>query len=316
MGTTTQPYIHLGLPKTASTSIRFNLFAKHSQVHYLGKHIGGQISPEIRPAILDGESLRNTLLKSWRPPKRIDFNTEGKTPVLSLENLSGGPLWKKMAQARHFRRVLGPCQIVLFLREPVSFLKSFYAQMLRNFQEQLPENRPRWMNALDEAPLVFEMDDWLDQTWNDIASPKNYISTADTALAYARMFGKQNVHLFLFEQFVRDPESVITSLSNLLQIDPKESLQLLQKKRSNPRLTTDYIDRIREVQKSQELLKAFQNASSSERRSLLDDREKAGEKINPDLSKKWINSIHRVAQKQRRLLLKHWDLPLSKFGYQ
>lgn len=308
--------IHLGLPKTASTSIRFNLFAKHSQVHYLGKHIGGQISPEVQSAVLEGGSLRDTLIRSRQRPDPLDFSAEQKTPVLSLENLSGGPLWKKRMQARRFQQTLGPCQIILFLREPVSFLKSFYAQMLRNFQEQLPNDRPRWMNSLGEAPFVFEMDDWLEKTWHDIATPKNYISTADTASAYARIFGKQNVHLFLFEQFVQDPESIITSLSNLLHIDPQESIQLLQEKRSNPRLTTDYIDRIREVQQSPALLETFRNAPPAERRKILDERSKTGEKINPMLSAKWIETVHRTSCRQNKRLLQHWDIPLSEYGYQ
>jgi hypothetical protein len=316
MTNSAQPFIHLGLPKTASTSIRFNLFAKHSQVHYLGKHIGGQLSTEIQFAVLKGVSLRETLLKRWQHSSPITMRTGSKTPVLSLENLSGDPTWKTKLQARHFRTTLGPCQIILVLREPVSFLKSFYAQMLRNFQEQPPNDRPRWMNAIGTPPGIFEIDEWLEQTWSHRSSPRNYISTADTALAYARVFGKQNVHLLLFENFVRDPDAFITHLSTLLNIDPQESIRLLQKKRSNPRLTTDYIDRVREVQQSPDLLAEFQTADPTERRNILDQRSKTGEKISPDLSEKWLATVAAHSRKQNRRLLQHWDLPLCDYGYQ
>ena len=309
-----ETFIHLGLPKTASTSLRFNLFAKHSQVHYLGKHIGGTLSEEVQPAIFHGGSLRQALLKRQRPA-RIELYTNGKTPVLSLENLSGGPLWRKRLQARRFQQALGPCQILLVIREPVSFLKSFYVQMLRNFQEQLPGHRPIWMNSIGEAPHVFGFDEWLKKTWGGLASPKNYISYADTARAYAAVFGEENVHLFLFEELVHQPEAFIARLSRLLQIDPEESATLLQKRRSNERLTTDYIDRIRAVERSGKLADEFRNATPEERRKILNCRDMVGEKIDPQISEKWIQAIHRLAQKQNRQLLKHWDLPLAEYGY-
>jgi hypothetical protein len=284
--------------------------------------MGGQFSPEIRPAILEHWSLREKLFggRSARAGEASEQQLnvalkQGLTPVLSMESLSGGPLWKKKLQAQHFKAFFGPCQIILVIREPVSFLKSFYVQMLRNFQEQPPEHRPKWMNSIGEAPHVFGFDEWLQKTWDGMASPKNYISYADTARAYASVFGKQNVHLFLFEEFVRDPDSFITRLSQLLQIDPEESSTLLKKRRSNERLTTDYIDRIRAVERSSGGTAEFRNATPEERRKILNCREMTGEKINPQISDRWQKKIQRLSIRQNRHLLKTWNLPLTDYGY-
>jgi len=313
--------IHLGLPKTATTSIRFNLFAKHSQIQYLGKFIGGSFTPPILPVIKKRWSFYERFftrlgIRTQGVPAQLSYVTEPYlTPVLSMESLAGEPLWKKKLQAEHFRGFFGPCRIILVIREPVTFIKSFYVQMLRNFQEQMPEQRPKWMNSIGEAPHVFKIDQWLQKTWNSSDSPKNYISYADTAQVYANIFGPQNVHIFLFEAFAHNPKMFITELSHLLDISPDESISLLGEKRSNERLTISYINRIHEIEQSEEQSIKFRNSSSKERRNLLNCREMAGDKINPKLSKKWLNKINYLARKQNRQLLENWNIPLSDYEY-
>jgi hypothetical protein len=311
----------LGLPKTASTSIRFNLFAKHSQVHYLGKFLGGEFPAAIRPVILERWTIQP---KEFAPDdihaqgakKQLSYAIKNNlTPVLSFESLSGGPLWKKKLQARRFKAFFGECKIILVVREPGSFLKSFYVQMLRNFQEKPSGQRPGWMRRLGIPPRYFDINEWMQAIWRRANSPKNYISYADTAEIYANVFGRENVKIFIFEEFLRNPKAFITKLCDHIGIDPEEGFALVDGKRSNERLTASYIDRLREVERSEHLTKQFREVSPNERRNMLGAEDQPGEKINPQLSEKWLRKINAVGDKQNRRLVKEWGLPLTDYGY-
>jgi hypothetical protein len=320
---TTHPptFIHLGLPKTASTSIRFNLFAKHSQIHYLGKFIGGELPPAIRPIILERWTIQP---KTFTPDdihakgikEQLAYATKNNlTPVLSMESLAGGPRWKKKLQARRFKAFFGNCQVILFVREPNSFLKSFYVQMLRNFQERPSGQRPGWMNPLGNPPRCFDINEWMQVVWGRKNSPKNYITYAGTAKIYANVFGKENVKIFIFEEFIRNPEAFITKLCDTIGINPEEGFALVEGKRSNERLTTDYILRLQKIEQSELLTEQFLKASQNERRQMLGSENQPGEKINPQLSEKWLRKINAVGDKQNRYLVKEWGLPLADYGY-
>lgn len=320
---TTHPptFIHLGLPKTASTSIRFNLFAKHSQIHYLGKFIGGEFPAAIRPVILERWTIHP---KTFTPDdihakgieEQLAYATKNNlTPVLSMESLAGGPLWKKMLQALRFKKFFGKSTIILFVREPTSFLKSFYVQMLRNFQERPSGQRPGWMKPLGNPPCYFDINMWLEAIWTRTNSPKNYLSYADTARIYAGVFGRGNVKIFIFEEFIRNPEAFITKLCDTIGINLEEGFALVEGKRSNERLTTDYILRLQKIEQSELLTKQFLKASQNERRQMLGSEDLPGEKIDPQLSEKWLRKINAVGDKQNRRLMKEWGLPLADYGY-
>ncbi len=316
-----QTCIHLGLPKTATTSIRFNLFAKHSQIHYLGKFLGGELPPAIRAAILERWTLKEKYFgigdvrKQGIPEQLVYASKQNLIPVLSMESLAGGPLWKKKLQARRFKQFFGDCKIILFARKPVSFLGSFYAQMLRNFQERSSQHGARWTRTLGEAPHYFDPNEWLQATWKTIGSPKNFIRYADTATAYARVFGRENVDVLLFEELVRSPESFIEKLCAHIGIDPEEGYHLIEDKRSNKRLTTDYTDRIHEIEQSNELTAQFRAASPKERREMLHSEKQIGKRITPQFSEHWLKKINAIGDNQNRILAKKWGLPMSDYGY-
>lgn len=302
--------------------MRFNLFQNHSQIHYLGKFLGGELPPAIRPAILERWAIKEKALHS---ADSQDQNARAQlmhakelslTPVLSLESLAGGPFCKKRLQAQRFKKFFGPCEIILFIREPVSFLNSFYVQTLRNFNERQFSREKKWMKKIGKPPHYFDINQWMDLTWNHINSQRNYVSYADTARAYAKVFGRKNVHLFIFEEFVQNPQAVITRLCDTLGIDSAEGFRLIDGKRSNERLTTDYIDRIKELQQSETLSNKFRESPPEIRRDMLTPQQIHGEKIRPELSDDWIKKVHLLTRKQNRQILKKWGLPLTEYGYQ
>ena len=312
--------IHLGLPKTATTCLQRHLFAKHSQVHYFGKFQGGKVLAALRPAVLahpnkfkepEAEGIYSTNL-----PNQLRHCAENNLfPVLSREGMAGGSLGRKRLQARLFKHSFGACKIILFIREPVSFFTSYYAEMLKSLQTRRDDSRTGWMKKIPAAPHYFDINEWMSFCWNARRSPKQYISYADTAQIYAKVFGEENIKLFLFEEFIQNPKLITTELCQFIGIDPEEGIQLVCEKRENERITTDYICRLKQIESTPELKTSFQAVRSKKRKQMLNPADFSGEKFQPELSEYWLKKINGVGDRQNQRLMKQRGLPLSEYGY-
>jgi len=316
----TPVFIQLGLPKTATTTIRFNLFARHSQVYYLGKFLGGGFPAAVRPVLVDKFVPIKTFdegdIHQASINEQLAYAAENHLkPVLAQEGLAGGFLRSKRRQASLFKDNFGSCKAILFVREQTSFLKSFYVQMLRNFNQGSAGKDPRWMYLLGKPPRYFDINQWMTWAWHIGGVPQGYIRYADTAAAYASVFGMENVRIFIFEQFVQQPEVFVRSLCEFIGIDETEAFELMRAKRSNVRLTTAYIENVQNTERSATLKKAFRQASQEERRRLLIPERSDGERINPVFSPKWLDKIDKLSRKQNRRLAANWNLPVKDFGY-
>jgi hypothetical protein len=311
-------FIHLGLPKTATTCIQSHLFANHSQIHYFGKYVNSGFPPVIR-AILASRHVRAMELgegdiRAQSIQEQLAYAADRqRVPVLSKEGFGGGSPALKRRQARQFVRNLGPCKAFLVVREPVSFIKSYYSQMLKAFQKREPHRSPDWMRRMGSPPRYFDINEWLEKSWRASNTPRNLLAYHQTAKTYAQFLGRENLRIFVFEEFIRSPERFITDLSEYIGIDPHESVELIRGKRANDRITTGYIRRLQEIEHSEELSRQFQDASV--RRLVLNPAELDGDKFRPELEKKWQDKIETFCRKQNRRLAKEWDLPLADYGY-
>jgi len=316
----TPTYIHIGLPKTATTTLQEHLFANHSQIHYFGKYVGKGFSPVVRPLLVakfsQTTSWDSSDIRMADIPKQLAYaKNQNLTPLLSEEALGSIRPRRKKEQAKRFAEAFGDCQIILVIREPVSFIKSYYLQMLKSFQKLRKIQRPVWMKSLGEAPRYFDINQWMDAVWHCRNSPRQIISYATTAEVYARVFGKKNVKLLIFESFVRTPDHFITSLCDHIGIDSREGVDLITEKRSNEGMTTGYITRLQEIEQSAELTKQFLNLQPEKRWQMLNPDKQSGEKIRPELSDEWLKKINTISRKQNRKLAKKWNLPLADYGY-
>lgn len=318
MKNTPTTFIHLGLPKTATTCLQDHLFTNHSRIHYFGKFIGGGFPATVRPVLLAKHCKIRTLdpgdIREASIGEQLEHAAENNLiPVLSNEGLSGGWGWKKSAQAKLLKKTFGNCRIILFVREPSSFIKSYYTQILKGFNKR--GLSARWAKSLGEPPRYFDINEWLSRAWYSLNSPGQFLSYANTAKIYAKVFGRENVKIFIFEAFVQNPENFITSLCDHMGIDSKEGFDLINGKRSNERITTEYIRRLQEIEQSESLTQQFRNALPKERREMLDPKNQSGDKFKPELPEKWLKKVNALADKQNRRLVKEWGLPLSDYGY-
>ena len=312
-------YIHLGLPKTATTTLQSHLFKNHSQIHYLGKFVGDGFSPAILSALIS-RTKKTTQFESGsihlKPlhEQQAYAVKNGKPMLLSKEGLAGSANHIKRRQAQSFAEQLGPCKIILFLREPESFIKSFYTQMIKAFHKA-KQQRADWMKNLGNPPLYFDINEWMNAAWNAKNTPRNFLAWADTADIYAEMFGRENISIYLFEDLIATPKKTISALCCDLGIDAEEGLRLMDQKRKNDRLTTDYTDRIKALEKSMIQSYIFRRAGPKKRNAMLYSNQTTEEKIRPILSDKWKKEIHAFSEQQNRRMTTQWNIPLADYGY-
>ena len=149
----TRVLIHLGLPKTATTSIQHNVFQKlHDQgkIHFLGKNLdyrdkAGKVvihnytGKFIRDAVEEKISLvdgRELLLKHLDSTKLNVFSDEGI--MIAYPGQVNLPLKKKI---ENLKKVLEgyDVNVVLTLRNPVDYFYSLYVQLYPDFYSQIKE---------------------------------------------------------------------------------------------------------------------------------------------------------------------------------
>lgn len=325
-------YIHLGLPKTATTTLQRYLFEQHSQIYYLGKYAGHGFTSAMRP-FMPGNFVE-ALASKFEPDNihlqgletQLAYATENNLrPLLSKEGLAGGSRQKKIAQALLFKQAFGDCKVILFVREPESFVKSRYLEMLKAFQKRL-KGRAGWMKELGEPPHYFDISEWLSLAWQSSDSleqslsesdnsPLHCLCYADTADIYAEVFGRENVKIFIFEEFVRNPRALITQLCDYMGIDAEEGFRLVDGKRANDRVTTEYVDRLKAIEASPAETLRFRSSDTRQRVKMLQETEDKGQKIMPHLTEEWRKKIHMVGDAQNRRLVSEWGLPLADYGY-
>lgn len=317
---TTPTHIHLGISKTATTSLQRNLFCNHPQVYYFGKFPDGSVLEAVRPSILSKVCKTRQIepgdIRSASIHEQLEYATaNGRTPILSQEGWSIGTFARKQAQARLFQEHFGDCKIILFVREPVSFMQSFYTQQMMNFQVGMAGRGPDWMKKIKKPPHYFDINEWMALSWSSKNSPRQVLSYAETAQAYAEVFGKENLSIFIFEELVRQPEPFIKKFCDHLGIDGEDGWKLMNEQRANTRITTETVEQINALEKSIIQRIKFRRADKNTRWSLLFPCEPAGEKFKPEFSAEWLEEIHALGTAQNRRLVEEWNLPLSDYGY-
>ena len=324
--------VHIGLPKTATTTFQRHVFSRHSQLEYLGKYLGRrQIfrdraveriitsagcwqykSGTSRPAaLLEGRPLK-TLSELF--DRHVGPAADaGRTPLWSSEGICLGTPAQRRRRAVNLRAVFGPCKILITIRHPVRFTEALYLQKLRE------ANGIGWRN-LGKPPRYFSIDQWMTANWprtgpGDLTALE-YAGTIDI---FADVFGRDAVGVFLFEQLVEDRTTFLDALCEFLDIDAPECNRLAGEKHENVRWTRDQIQRLIRMQRSVPRSTAFRMSPPHLRRRMLAlppyQRADGSEKYHQDLPKRWKALIQDETRSGNRRLADEWQLPLERYGY-
>jgi hypothetical protein len=315
------------MPKTATTCMQVHLFSQHSQVEYLGKYDKPERSGLQFPNPAT-QAMKKELLESThsRPTDRCRREmakvisraiANRRIPLWSREGHTRGSYEDKRRQARFFREAFGPCKVIIYVRRPDKFVESMYFQALKGFQK--PDRTP-WPPQLGSWPRYFDLETWLEASWNcEARGTLGHLLCADTADAYADQFGRENVRLFLFEQFVDDPESTIRGMCQFIGIDGEEGVRLMKGKRANERWTVEQIERLKAIERSPRDARIFRESRPAVRREMLglseNNQSRSSQRATAKMSADWSKRISDFVCDDHRRLKSNWKLPLSNYGY-
>jgi|694.fasta_scaffold08080_11 hypothetical protein len=324
---TRKPVIHIGMPKTATKTLQWRLFSRHSEIFYLGRFDGPQFQKQHKPLACCRDQATMQLMNqiAYNDVFQPDFQRccellngllaeareANKVPVWSWESYSTDILAKRRIRARNLKRVFGEATIIMALRHPLVLLESAYFQQLKrdNVSPSLKFGRP---------PFYLPMDQWLEKNFHGEILP--HLQFGETVQAYVEQFGLENVHVFLFEDLVKDEDAFFRRVCHVMQIDADEGATLIQGERDNERWTTRQVDILKRVVSSPLMALKFRLLNHSQRMRLLELQSDGtpavrSEKAIAPISQNWKKEIFNAVAPGAKWLMDNFQLPLDKYGY-
>jgi hypothetical protein len=213
-------FVHIGLQKTATTTLQEHLFCNHPDVTYVGRpYHDAEIEALVKAVYLHEKVEFDT--EHWqriRDAKITPCLGNGRIVGLSDEFLSApGHHADRGVVAERLQWLLGDCLVVITIRNQVDVLRSEYIDTIKY---RPYESFSHWI----ESGLV-----------NAAVSSVRLYDYTKLARYYASVFGRANVGVLLFEEFLRDSDGFLDKLCSFLGIDRDASRQLVSGKHENPR---------------------------------------------------------------------------------
>jgi hypothetical protein len=214
--------IHVGYPKTATTTFQQYVFPQHPEIEYLGKFIPTFRYVEDRLYGLIDELLHRSTIR-FRGSEELQSlirplcaQTDRNCVLLSSESFIHPSTIDAGTVADRLYDAFGPCKILITIREQISAILSFYWMHGRYGQyltigSKVEEDRISY-------PIPFS--DWL--RFQKTALDQNYLGTLhyDSVIGYyTEKFGSDNVGVFLYEAFKADPDNYAASLGSFLGVN-------------------------------------------------------------------------------------------------
>ncbi len=167
--------IHIGLHKTATTSLQNQFFHRHPDIEYLGKF--NHSRQQIEPIFYDAQTtyILNQIQNKQLNTRQVDtlkqlFNNQilpkldsNKLPVISAEGFSSGDLWNRRRRAKNFKAIFGLCKIMIVLREPLDLMESLYFQKLK-------ESNLKKHQFWTKCPDYYSIEQWFEKHWKSSLS--------------------------------------------------------------------------------------------------------------------------------------------------
>ena len=313
--------LHIGLSKTATTTLQRAVFQNHSQIYYLGKVAGSRHGRQCASA--DTYDFLAPLLWQTDQPCDIaaakDFYAGTLKPRVGANQITLGS-WEGLGQQgtasfeasiQRLVAVCGACRILITLRNPVTRLPSMYLQHLRGNQMQLAER-------------YVTFDEWLDSQEQQIGSLQGVFAYREYVEMAMSLLGATNVGVFLFEALQSDPKQYLQDVSGFLGINAQETIELAEGRHFHTRLFESQVDRMQAIHSSLAGRLAWRLFSVERRKKSIGFSDTDGviestvaddSPASVELSPETVQRISDASREGNNWLANTLHLELRKYGY-
>jgi len=312
-------FLHIGLPKTATTTLQNSLFSQHPGICYLGKR-GGPVTEKhcsseelytvLRPLFWEQrETTRPELIRAVVGAYAAEHGPE--KPVLgSWEGLGIKPHHHFKKMLREARDSFGDVRLILTLRNPLQRLPSAYLHALKSCA---------WYGKHHSIPAgrtFTTFDDWLAAS-HRLVKPHDYRFDFSDNLRFAvQLLGRDKVGVFLLEDMIEDREAFFAGILRFMGIDRLEAEQI-ENKHLNRALTAAQVAFLQALDADDEARCAWQALPNGKRRARMAEIAKSGvqEKYSIELTPDQRKLIEDKSHGLNRWLVETFGLDLQRHQY-
>lgn len=290
--------INVGLHKTGTTFLNRSVFPELPNSVHLGKPFSAtdpvrllleQImhSPYTKLDVESAQGTARDLLSK--------YNTDAIT--ISDGRLSQSAHADRYLIAARLREMFGPAEILISLRRQQDLLRSLYYQALGT--GRAPIKYPEWVQQFHyhRGKNQFDL--------------LNYFTLVD---AYAEAFGKNHVHVFLYEQLREDRRAYAERLAGILGVDAEQVVDLFERPARNARMSKAHAILLRYPAAARVAMKVRsilpQHLLGVARGALRLSGSASG-RLPPHLA----DTSMKTPRQMNRLLMETYDVPLENYGY-
>lgn len=198
-------FLVIGAPKCGTTSLYYYL-KQHPDVFLPVQKELHYFSYEQLKKNANGPGDSQVLSSLCANSNEYDKHYANAGVELAIGDISPSYLYYGVQD--RIQQKLGLVKIVAMLRNPVDKAYSQYMHLCRDQRETL---------SFHEALLA--EDSRREKGWSDIWRYAESSLYADRLEAYMRCFGRKNVYIIFFDEFVSDPQSVMASLFHFLGLN-------------------------------------------------------------------------------------------------
>lgn len=219
--------IHIGANKTASTTLQRGLFSKHSGLRYMGEDgVGYKEYASIVNSMVNDDDLHFPHKECADLFSKQLAEETNKSFLYSNEDVMTSRV--PTVCARRLHEFLPNAEILLVIRNQYTAVPSFYA----NHGAFLKPAPPSYFHR----HVSFE--DWMEYQVMFIkyGALAGYMFNRLLSI-YSELFGEENIHVLLFEEFVENKQLFIEKLSSILHINSDEAIKLVKTSHERKRNT-------------------------------------------------------------------------------
>ncbi len=213
--------IHIGYPKAASTSLQNSLFLDlHNLglINFMGRAFESNFfgGADSKKEFQDRLKLINSENYPADPPN--SKSTSVPFSELSHEKFNVFSEGAFILDDRFEKEFVMPGRIHNYFREVAD--KMGVLVIIRNQASLIMSNYVQRYRKIEEKTLGDYLDAHIKGPKKGIGDFKVY-NLYNLISEYSRVFGKDNIHILLFEDFVQDRKEFVAGLSQVLEADPK-----------------------------------------------------------------------------------------------